>query len=203
MARVDLFFASAFRSAITNEALAESLHDKFAQSIGALDMAGRCSSCVFASLFAEKGEGPTIADMLAEGTGEPLAKVMSLLMSGERLAEVREIDFGSKFAATGVAVLNLVRVMQTPEMVQFAIELCERRPRVFAGILVLDGALGNELMMAVSSSTLAAVLAETAGVDGRKVYNIPQLMLPMLFPEMEPVRMTGNQLGFMLRSLSG
>jgi hypothetical protein len=74
---------------------------------------------------------------------------------------------------------------------------------VFAGILVLDGAFGNELILAVDSSTLAAVLAETAGVDGGKVYNIPQLMLPMFFPEMEPVRMTADQLDFMLGSLFG
>jgi hypothetical protein len=141
--------------------------------------------------------------MLAGGTGEPLAKVMSLLVSGERLDEVREIDFGRKFPAVGVAVLNLLRVMQTPEIVQFAIGLCERRPSVFAGIPVLAGAFGNEFMMAVNSSTLAAVLAETARADGGKEYNIPQLMLPMFFPEMEPVRMTGDQLGFMLGSLFG
>jgi hypothetical protein len=49
--------------------------------------------------------------------------------------------------------------------------------------------------------SLAAVLAETAGVDGGNVYNVPQLMLPMFLPEMEPVRMTGDQLDFMLGSL--
>jgi hypothetical protein len=47
------------------------------------------------------------------------------------------------------------------------------------------------------------MLAETAGGDGRKEYKIPQLMLPMFFPEMEPVKMTGDQLGFMLGSLFG
>jgi hypothetical protein len=75
------------------------------------------SGLLLFALFAEKGEEPTITGMLAGGTEDPLAKAMSLLVSGERLGEVREIDFGSKFPAAGVAVLNLLRVMQTPEMI--------------------------------------------------------------------------------------
>jgi hypothetical protein len=145
------------------------------------------------ALTAEPHEEPTISDILASGTTEPLAEVFSLLLRGDALAEARAWDFRLKFADVGVAVL---RVMPRPGLVRYAIALCKRKPAVFAGIPVFASRFGMEVLHSVGNATLAAMLSSCA-MEAQPAYGLAPLFHDLFYPEREPVRLSGDELNFL------
>jgi hypothetical protein len=141
-----------------------------------------------------------ITEFLASGTTDPLAKVFSLVTKGDALAELREFDFQAKVANVGVAVLSVLRVLPKPDLVQFAISLFARKPPVFTDIPILGGEFGVELVKSVNDSTFTAEIARIAADKGEKkaAYRLSHVLMPVLVPGAEVVKLSADQLDFVL-----
>jgi hypothetical protein len=143
------------------------------------------SALLLLCVWAEPNEEATVSEFLASGTGDPLAKVFGLLVRTDKLTEVKELDFGDKFGTVAAVVLNLLRLMPKPDLVHYAIHLCETRPAVFAGINAVRGRFGEEFIAAVGNATLVALLAST--VPKESTYQVANVMLPVFDPEKQHV----------------
>jgi hypothetical protein len=157
------------------------------------------SALLLLCVWAEPNEEATISEFLASGTGDALAKVFGLLVGTDKLNEVKELDFGAKFGTVAAVVLNLLRVMPKPDMIQYALHLCETRPAIFAGIPALRGRFGEEFMAAVGNTALVGLLALAGPKEN--TYQVAQVMLPVFSPEKEHVRISQDTLKSLIQPL--
>jgi hypothetical protein len=77
--------------------------------------------------------------------------------------------------------------------------LCERTPPVFAGLPILGGQFGAEVLRGVQDATLAALLA-AASLEAPAVTDtvLPEVVAPLLKVETQPLRITHELLGRLL-----
>jgi hypothetical protein len=129
---------------------------------------------VFLAAFAEAEDGPSVAEFLAGGTKEKLASVYGLITGGD-VTKALKINFEARSVEVGICVLGLLRAFPSPQLVEYAIGLCRKRPSPLAGIKVLGSPFGQELLSSVAQPALAHQLAVTAEREGSKAALPPVL----------------------------
>jgi hypothetical protein len=117
------------------------------------------SALLLMGAFAGPQDEAAIKDFLSSGIENPLMAVFSLVFGPENMEKVKAIDFGPQVGSVGVVVLRLLTVMPKPDLINFAIELANRRPSIFTGIPIWQGELGMDLIKAVDHPGLFAALA--------------------------------------------
>jgi hypothetical protein len=118
-----------------------------------------CAFLIVAA-YAEADDEATIAELLAGENPEPLSTVFGLVLGKEGSEKAREIDFGAKFEVVGAAVLKMLSVMPAPELIQYAIHLCARKPPVFAQGSLFDSEFGKNFALSVQDPVLVARLLD-------------------------------------------
>jgi hypothetical protein len=117
------------------------------------------SALLLMGTFAGPQDEVAIKDFLSSGIENPLAMVFSLVFGPENAEKVKAIDFGEQVGSVGIVVLRLLTVMPKPDLINFAIELANRRPSIFTGIPIWQSELGMDLVKAVDHPGLFAALA--------------------------------------------
>jgi hypothetical protein len=152
------------------------------------------SALMLVALNAEPNEAPTISEIMASGTDEPLARVFSLVVRGDALPAVCKWDFESKFANVAVAVLLLLNIMPNPDLVRYAMTLCSQRPTVFAGIPMGRGAFAATLR---ESGALGGMLIRASRAPAGQ-YKVSPVFEHILNARRERVKLSGDQLDELL-----
>jgi hypothetical protein len=197
--------SSAFRQFGSNSTLCESVNPDLVAELdrqSGLDFANDpvFSALLLVALNAEPFEEPTISEIMASGTDEPLAKVFSLVISGDALPEVSEFNFRHNFANVGIAVLLLLKIMPKSDLVQYGILLSKKTPAVFGGLRVLQGDFGQALREAVNSASFIGTLSKSSRTPKGR-YKLAHVFRHFFSSDSKRIQLNEKQLDGLLSSL--
>jgi hypothetical protein len=174
-----------------------------------LDWAGQPihAGLVLLATTAEAGDERFVAEYLSGGTGDVLARVVGLAVNGggdgggggEAGAEVA-VDCGEGALEVAMCALCLLRVMPSGELLRYAIAACQRKPSTFAGINVLQGEFGEQLLRSVPSTPLASQLEIAASQEGGS-QPLPAILRTFVDVNAEPVRLSAQDAALVLAEL--
>jgi hypothetical protein len=195
--------ASAVRQLKTEDSLCADVKPELVDDLGrftSLDFESDAmfSAIVLVALYADEEDEATLLEFLSGGSADPVAKLLSILF--EKLKGPIQFDFGQKGAAVGLILLRLLKLFPKNEIVEYVIGLCQRVPRVFAGLPIFTDGFGIELLTVVQDPRLAARLWENVAGEASGLV-VPPALLQTLRKDASQVQLSPEQVRALLTPL--